>query len=56
MHIMKLTDQTSISKFFSKKLEWIKSVISILECTSTEGKQPGPPYEVTVEIGQFGPS
>ena len=58
-HVMKpFKDQNSVSKLFSKRLEWIKSVISILECTSTEGKQPGPPppYKVTVEIGQFYPS
>ena len=38
------------------KLKWIKPMVSMLECVSTKGKPPGPPYEVTVEIGQFGPS
>lgn len=38
------------------KLKLSKPMVSMLECVSTEGKPPGPPYEVTVEIGQFGPS
>ena len=50
----KSSGNNSIS--FSRKLNLILPVISALECTSTEGKQPGPPYEVTVEVGQFGPS